>query len=367
MSSNMGKIVKVTLFGESHGPAVGVVIEGLAPNVKLDLERIEKRLRQRRPGQSDLTTGRNEQDRFEILSGAYDGKTSGTPLTAIFPNTDRKSEDYEVTKKVFRPGHADYTGYVKSAGANDPRGGGHFSARLTAPLVFAGAIAEQLLEEKGIKIAGHISRIGKAQSGRLSEFSSYNEILEALDDAPYNIMANHVKALLAEVEAVRDEKDSVGATVEVAVFGLPIGLGSPFFDTVESRLSYGIFSIPAVKGVSFGDGFDFAKKKGSEVIDAFVMDHQGHVKTNANHNGGINGGITNGMPLLMTCVFKPTASIGKPQETLDFDAGKKTLLEIKGRHDPCVALRAVPIVKAVTALVILDLLMVEYGAQAYER
>ena len=363
----MGKIVKVTLFGESHGPAVGVVIEGLTPNVKLDLNLVEKRLGQRRPGQSDLTTARNEMDRFEILSGAFDGKTTGTPLTVIFPNTDKKSEDYEVTKKVFRPGHADYTGFIKSAGANDPRGGGHFSARLTAPLVFAGAIAEQLLAEKGIRIAGHISSIGNARSGSLSEFSSYNDTLEALDDAPYNIMENHRAKLLAEVELAKSEKDSVGAIVETAVFGLPIGLGAPFFDTVESRLSYGIFSIPAVKGVSFGDGFDFARKKGSEVIDAFVMDYQGHIKTNANHNGGINGGITNGMPMLMKCVFKPTASIGKPQETLDFDAGKRTLLEIKGRHDPCVALRAVPIVKAVTALTILDLLMIEYGVQAYER
>lgn len=367
MSSSMGKIVKVTLFGESHGPAVGVVIEGLAPNVKLDIGHVEKRLSQRRPGQGDLTTGRNEMDRFEIVSGAYDGKTTGTPLTVIFPNTDKRSEDYEVTKKIFRPGHADYTGYVKSSGANDPRGGGHFSARLTAPLVFAGAIAEQLLAEKGIRVAGHISSIGKAKSGSLSDYSSYGEALEALDEAPYNIMENHMAGLLAEVEAAKHDKDSVGATVEIAVFGLPIGLGAPFFDTVESRLSYGIFSIPAVKGVSFGDGFDFARKKGSEVVDAFVMDHQGHVKTNANHNGGINGGITNGMPLLMKCVFKPTSSIGKPQETLDFDAGKKTVLEIKGRHDPCVALRAVPIVKAVTALVLLDLLMIEYGAQAYER
>ena len=361
MSSSMGKIVKITLFGESHGPAVGCVIDGLVPNIKLDLEHIEKRLSQRRPGQSHLVTSRKELDRFEILSGTYDGRTTGAPLTVIFPNTDKKSEDYDVAKKVFRPGHADYTGFVKSQGANDPRGGGHFSARLTAPLVFAGALAEQLLLSRGIKIAGHIASIGMAKSLSLSDFSGYNEELMALDDTKYNIFESHQKQLLEEVERAKDNDDSVGAVVEIAVFGLPVGLGSPFFDTVESQLSYGVFSIPAVKGVSFGDGFDFAKKKGSEVVDAFVLDHQGNVKTNANHNGGINGGITNGMPLLMKCVFKPTASIGRAQETLDFDAGELTHLEIKGRHDPCVALRAVPIVKAVTAFTLLDMIMMQYG------
>ena len=366
MSSSMGKIVKISLFGESHGPAVGCVIDGLVPNIRLDLEHIEKRLKQRKPGNSHLTTGRKEMDHFEIISGTYDGKTTGTPLMVIFPNVDKKSEDYDVTKKVFRPGHADYTSYVKSHGASDPRGGGHFSARLTAPLVFAGALAEQLLFSRGIKIAGHIASIGKAKSLNLSDFSGYNEALEALDKADYNIFESHQKQLLDEVEAAKKEDDSVGATVEIAVFGLPVGLGSPFFDTVESQLSYGVFSIPAVKGVSFGDGFDFARKKGCEVIDSFILDHQGNVKTNANHNGGINGGLTNGMPLLMKCVFKPTASIGRPQETLDFDAGDITQLVIKGRHDPCVALRAVPIVKAITAFVLLDMIMMHYGVESNE-
>lgn len=361
MSSNLGKQLKLSLFGESHGSAVGCVIDGLPSNIKLDLELIEKRLKQRRPGQSALTTSRNEQDRFEIISGVYDGKTTGTPLCVQFVNSDRKSADYDLHKKVFRPGHADFTGYIKYSGANDPRGGGHFSARLTAPIVFAGAIAEQILCSKGIKIAGHVASIGNMKSKSLSAFSNYDETLEALDDAPYNIFESHYAQLTSEVEAAKNTGDSVGAMVELAVFGLPVGLGAPFFDTVESQLSYALFAIPAVKGVSFGDGFDFAKKKGSEVIDAFVLDHQGHVKTNANHNGGINGGITNGMPLLLKCAFKPTSSIMMTQETLNFENSEMTPLEIAGRHDPCVALRAVPIVKAIVAFIVLDMMITEQG------
>ncbi len=356
----------ISLFGESHGSAVGCVIDGLPPNIKLNVALIEHRLMQRRPGQSALTSGRQEQDRFEIVSGVYDGKTTGTPLCVQFQNSDTKPEDYEAQKKVFRPGHADYTGSVKSQGASDPRGGGHFSARLTAPLVFAGAIAEQILASHGIKIAGHISSIGNIKSKTLSAYSHYDAELEALDAEPYNIFKACSTSLLAEVQAAKESGDSVGATIEIAVFGLPVGLGAPFFDTVESQLSYAVFGIPAVKGVSFGDGFDFSKKRGSEVIDAFVLDHQGNIKTNANHNGGINGGITNGMPLLFKCVFKPTASIPQSQETLDFDKQEMTKLTITGRHDPCVALRAVPIVKAVTSIIILDMMLKEQGGRFYE-
>jgi len=363
MSSNLGKQLKLSLFGESHGSAVGCVIDGLPANLKLNLEFIEKRLKQRRPGQNKLTTARNEQDRFEIISGVFDGKTTGTPLCVQFMNADRKSEDYDVHKKVFRPGHADYTGYIKYHGANDPRGGGHFSARLTAPIVFAGAIAEQLLNAQGIQLAGHIARIGGVKSKSLSLFTHFDESLEKLDEAPFNIFDSFSAQLLAEVEAAKSTGDSVGATVELAIFGLPVGLGAPFFDTVESQLSYALFAIPAVKGVSFGDGFDFARKRGSEVIDAFVLDHQGNVKTNANHNGGINGGLTNGMPLLLKCAFKPTSSIQISQETLDFESSEMTELEVAGRHDPCVALRAVPIVKAVAAFVVLDMMLTEQGGR----
>ena len=366
MSSTMGSRFKITLFGESHGTAVGCVIEGLPANLELDFGWIEKRLSQRRPGQTALTTQRIEADRFEIISGFYNQKTTGTPLMAMFPNTDVKSEDYKQTKHIFRPGHADYTGFVKYKGGNDPRGGGHFSARLTAPLVFAGAIAEQLLLKEGIKISAHVASIGPVKSRSLNGFSMFNDNLEDLDNAPYNMFESHRALLLAEVDSVRSKGDSIGATIETAVFGLPVGLGAPFFDTIEGRLSYALFAIPAVKGVSFGDGFEIANKKGSEVVDAFVMNHQGEVKTNANHNGGVNGGLTNGMPLFFKCAFKPTASISKPQETLNYDTKTQTTLEIQGRHDPCVALRAVPIVKAVTASVLLDLLMLENGSQIYE-
>ncbi|GAB6107103.1 chorismate synthase [Fusibacter bizertensis] len=366
MSSSFGKELKIALFGESHGTAIGCVIDGLPPKIKLDLKLIEKRMLQRKPGQSKLTTPRAESDLYEILSGVFEGKTTGGPLCIQIRNADRRSEDYEELKKVFRPGHADFVGYVKSMGAYDPRGGGHFSARLTAPLVFAGAIAEQVLWSKGIKIAGQIKSIGQVTGRSLSDFSHFDETLAELDNQPYNIFSENLAAMMAEVEKVREIGDSVGAVVETSVFGLPVGLGSPFFDTVEGKLAHALFAIPAVKGVEFGDGFNFAYKKGSEVIDAFVLDHQGNVQTNANHNGGINGGITNGMPLLFKCVFKPTASIGIEQETLNFNTREMTNLNIKGRHDPCVAMRAVPIVKAMTALVLLDLLIENQGVTINE-
>ncbi|MDH8677947.1 chorismate synthase [Fusibacter bizertensis] len=361
MSSSFGKELKISLFGESHGTAIGCVIDGLPPKIKLDLKLIEKRMLQRKPGQSKMTTPRAETDQFEILSGIFEGKTTGGPLCIQIRNADRQSDDYEELKKVFRPGHADYVGYVKSMGAYDPRGGGHFSARLTAPLVFAGAIAEQILAEKGIKIVGHIKSIGQVNGKSLSEFAHFDEELADLDNQIYNIFPEELEAMLAEVDEARIAGDSVGASVEVSVYGLPVGLGSPFFDTVEGKLAHALFAIPAVKGVEFGDGFTFAHKRGSEVIDAFVLDHQGNVQTNANHNGGINGGITNGMPLLFKCGFKPTASISMTQETLNFNTKEMTNLKVKGRHDPCVAMRAVPIVKAMAAIVLLDLLIENLG------
>ncbi len=361
MSSNLGKALKVSLFGESHGTAIGCVIDGLPPNIKIDLKLIEKRMQQRKPGQSKLTTPRAESDQYEILSGVFEGKTTGSPLCIQIRNADRRSEDYDEMKKVFRPGHADFVGYVKSMGAYDPRGGGHFSARLTAPLVFAGAVAEQVLLTKGIKIAGHIKSIGSKTGKSLSDFMHFDEKLSELDHLPYNIFEEDLEAMLSEVELARQAEDSIGATIELSVFGLPVGLGSPFFDTVEGKLAYALFAVPAVKGVEFGDGFEFSHKRGSEVIDAFVLDHQGNVQTNANHNGGINGGITNGMPLLFRCAFKPTASIAMSQETLNFATKEMTNLNIKGRHDPCVAMRAVPVVKAMTALVLLDLLIENLG------
>lgn len=366
MASSFGNHLKVTLFGESHGFAVGCVIEGLPPNVLLDMAWIDQCLEKRRPGRNQWTTARSETDSYEILSGIYQEKTTGTPLCVIFQNRDEKSSDYEQHKHIWRPGHADYTGYVKSHGANDPRGGGHFSARLTAPLVFAGAIAEFLLYKRNIHLVGHIKKVGDVHAPSLHHFALYDETLEVLNQMHIPMFDSVKEQMLQIVSEARDASDSVGAQIEMGVYNIPVGLGAPFFDTVESRLSYGLFAIPALKGVSFGDGFDFASKKGSEVVDAFILDHQGSVKTNANHNGGINGGITNGMPILFDCVFKPTASIGIEQETLDAETDEMTCLKITGRHDPCVALRAVPIVKAVTALVLLDLLIEEEGLKAYE-
>ena len=356
MASSIGNSIKLTLFGESHGQGVGCVIDGLPPNYKLNKSLIGKRLNQRKPGQA-LTTPRVESDEYEILSGYFNDKTTGAPLTVWFVSNNTHSKDYEALKHVFRPGHADYVGHVKSDGANDYRGGGHFSARLTAPLVFAGAIAEDLLNQKGIQVVSHIHQIGSEKSISISRFGIFNEDLERLNDAPYGIYQDAKMRLLDVVESARSQGDSVGAIIETSVFELPIGLGAPFFDSAESQLSHALFSIPGIKGVSFGDGFDFASKLGSEVIDAFVLDHLGRVQTNANHNGGINGGLTNGMPLTFKCVLKPTASISKAQNTLDFQTKEMTELKIEGRHDPCIALRAVPIVKAMTALTLVDMMM----------
>jgi len=356
VASSIGNSIKLTLFGESHGQGVGCVIDGLPPNYKLNKALIEKRLNQRKPGQA-LTTPRAESDEYELLSGYFNEKTTGAPLTVWFVSHNTRSKDYDAIKHVFRPGHADYVGHIKSDGANDYRGGGHFSARLTAPLVFAGAIAEDLLNKRGIQIVSHIFQIGGEKSISLSRYGIFNEDLERLSDATYGIYPDARMRMLDVVEAARNQGDSVGAIIETSVFELPIGLGEPFFDSAESQLSHALFSIPGLKGVSFGDGFDFASKLGSEVIDAFVLDHLGQVQTNANHNGGINGGLTNGMPLTFKCVFKPTASIGKKQNTLNFNTKEMTELEIEGRHDPCIALRAVPIVKAMTALTLLDMLI----------
>lgn len=356
MSGVWGKHIKFSIFGESHGKGIGISIDGLLPGIVLDLEAITFEMMRRAPGRDEISTPRKEKDEFEIISGYFNGRTTGTPLCAIIWNCNAHSKDYDKLKHIVRPGHADYTGSVKYSGFNDFRGGGHFSARLTAPFVFAGAIAKQILREHGIEIGGHVSQIGDIYDAPFDKVNVDSELLHKIRGSKFPVVDEEkgLQMINAILEA-KKEQDSVGGTVEAAILNLPPGLGSPFFDSVESLLAHLLFSIPGIKGVEFGTGFDISKMKGSEANDEFYME-EGRVKTFTNHNGGILGGITNGMPLIFKVAFKPTPSIGKLQRTIDISTQENTEITVQGRHDPCIVQRALPVVEAAAAMVILDLL-----------
>ncbi len=357
MSSIWGKNIKVSVFGESHGAGIGVVLDGFPAGLSLDMERIAAEMARRRPGTGKHATARAEADQVEILSGVYNGKTTGTPLCGIIRNTDTKSADYSELQVLPRPGHADYTGQVRYHGNNDPRGGGHFSGRLTAPLVFAGEICRQFLETRGITIGSHIQSIRDVYDCPFDPCRVGEAELDLLRTMPVPVNDRScAQEMLDAVEEARLGMNSLGGIVETAVIGLLPGLGSPMFQNVEARLSSMLFSIPAVKGVEFGDGFALATMTGQESNDAFFMEN-GHVSTRTNHNGGINGGITNGMPVIFRVVVKPTASIYLEQDTVNLETGHDAKLAIKGRHDPCIAIRAVPVLDAATAIVMADLLL----------
>ena len=354
MSGVWGKNIKYSVFGESHGKAIGITIDGLPSGVNIDLDYVEFEMARRAPGRNEYSTSRVENDSFDILSGYFNGCTTGTPLCAVIWNTSQHSKDYQ--KDIMRPGHADYTGSIKYLGFNDYRGGGHFSGRLTAPLVFAGAIAKQILEKNGIIIGSHIYQIGNIYDIPFNKVNIEPEVLAKLKSNAFPVMdeekGHEMKDLIL---SVKSEQDSIGGVVEAAVLNLPAGLGSPFFDSVESSIAHILFSIPAVKGVEFGTGFDISKMKGSEANDEFYIEED-KVKTFTNNNGGILGGITNGMPIVFRAAFKPTPSIGKLQKTIDIPSMENTQIEIIGRHDPCIVLRAVPVVEAVTAMAVLDMI-----------
>ena len=355
MSAVWGRKVRYTIFGESHGPGIGIVIDGLPAGVLLDMPLVEAEMARRAPGKSDLVTPRVETDTVSILSGLYQERTDGSPLCAVIRNNDIRSADYPVEPRVFRSGHADYTGFVKSGGYNDPRGGGHFSGRLTAPLVFAGAVAKQLLAPAGIAIGAHIAQIGSMQDAGFDPVNISVEILAELKHSAFPTLDTAAAERMRQtIRLARDQDDSVGGVVEAAVLGLPPGLGEPFFDSVESVLAHLLFSIPAVKAVEFGAGFALATMNGSQANDSFIIEN-GQTKTNSNHHGGILGGITSGMPLVLRAAFKPTPSIGRQQNTINAN-GEAEVLAIKGRHDPCIVPRAVPVVEAVIALAIWDML-----------
>ena len=350
-----GEKFKISIFGESHGEGIGVVIDGIPSGTELDLSEIRREMERRAPGKNLLSTARQEADEVKILSGFYNGKTTGTPLAGVIFNTDARSRDY--TPELIRPGHADYTGFSKYGESHDFRGGGHFSGRITAPLVFAGAIAKQVLKKQGIIIGAHLLRIGSISDTPFDMVNPDIEVIKELADKEFPVISSEASVDMQKlILKKRSELDSVGGVLECAAIGLPCGIGSPFFDSVESRISSMMFSIPAVKGIEFGEGFGFADMSGFEANDSFYTDGK-IIKTRTNNNAGINGGITNGMPVVFRVVIKPTASIAKTQQTVNIKTMENTELSVHGRHDPCIAHRAVSVVEAGTAIAFLDMLL----------
>lgn len=354
----MGNKLKLSIFGESHGPAIGITIDGLPPGVAIDMDKVLAEMDRRKPGKSLLSTTRKESDTPEIISGFFNGYTTGAPLTAIIRNSDQRSKVYEDIKNLMRPGHADYPAFVKYGGFHDYRGGGHFSGRITAPLVFAGAIAKQILAEKRIFVGAHVKSISHIDDKSFQDVEVNQALFDELKKQELPLIDGEKRTEIEEVILqARKEMDSVGGTIECTVIGIPAGIGDPFFNSVESVLAHLIFSVPAVKGIEFGKGFEMTKLRGSETNDTYYYEGD-EVKTHTNNNGGITGGITNGMPVLFTVAIKPTSSIAKKQQTINIAEHKNTELVVKGRHDPCIVPRAVPVIEAVTALGILDLMFI---------
>ena len=357
MSSVIGNNIRLSVFGESHSDGIGCVIDGLPSGIKLDFDRIKNEMKRRAPGKDKASTPRREADEPRIVSGVLNGVTTGAPLAVFIENTNKKSGDYENLKRIPRPSHSDYPAFIKFGGNNDVRGGGHFSARLTAPIVFAGAIAKQILEEQGIFIGAHIKRIGSVCDSSFDFNDISEDLLKKLSLKSFSVIDESIEEeMRAEIEKYRLDGDSVGGEIECAAIGLPVGVGSNIFDTVEGKISSFIFGVPAVKGIQFGLGFDFAKKSGSEVNDGYAI-KDGKVALLSNNNGGVLGGMTSGAPIVFSVAMKPTPSIAKPQKSVNLETMKNEELVIKGRHDPCVAHRAVPVIEAATALAILDLMI----------
>ena len=359
MSGIWGNNLEISIFGESHGRAIGVTLSGLPAGFKIDMDEVLVEMARRAPGQNELTTPRKEKDEPDIVSGVLDGMTTGAPLTALIWNTNTRSVDYSQMKKLMRPGQADYPGKVRYDGFNDYRGSGHFSGRITAPLVFAGAIAQEWLRQKGIVIGSHIQSIGSVEDERFeSQGAVTAEQVEQLKSVQLPVFDESKRDAMTQV--ILDAKadlDSVGGIVETFVLGIDAGYGNPFFDSVESTLAHLVFAVPATKGIEFGAGFDITRMRGSEANDSYYYDENGQIKTRTNNNGGILGGITYGMPIVFRTAIKPPASIEKKQETIDIEAGENADLEVFGRHDPCIVPRVLPVLEAVTALGLMDLIL----------
>ena len=356
MSSQIGKNIKVTVFGESHGPAIGMVMDNPPAGLKLDFDYISAQNKRRAPGNDKTATPRKEADEPEFLSGVKNGVTTGAPIAVCIRNTNTKSSDYEALLNTPRPSHADYAAFVQSKGHNDVAGGGHFSGRLTAPIVTAGSILRLYLKEKDIEIGGHILKIGTAEDERFDPINIDADSLISLSKSNFALLNPKAEEKMrAEVESARLEGDSIGGIVEIAVTGLPAGIGGPMFEGVENEIAKAVFGIPAVKGIEFGAGFEFAEMRGSQANDQMYYDG-GKVLCSTNNNGGITGGLTNSMPIVFRVAIKPTPSIAKPQQTVDLKTGNNTEIIIHGRHDPCIVPRALPAIEAATAIAIANLI-----------
>jgi len=358
--STFGTALPVSLFGESHGPFIGLTIHQLPAGIEIDQARIEKELTKRRP-KSALSTPRQEQDALQWISGVKDGHTTGAPLTFLIANADTRSKDYKPDE--LRPSHADYAAGVKYRGFHDYRGGGHFSGRLTALISVLGAISQSILEAKGVYTVSHIRSISNVQAMSLIDQEISKADIKRLLDADFPVLNSSDQSRMeAEILSAKEANDSVGGVIETGVYGLPVGIGEPFFDSMESVLSHLIFSVPAVKGVSFGRGFDISSMRGSESNDPFVVE-AGIIKTKSNNSGGIQGGLTNGMPLVMQVAIKPTSSIGTPQESVNQSTKEAITMQVEGRHDPAIVNRAVHVVNAITAYGILEMICQSEGRQ----
>ena len=357
MSCSFGTNIKITIFGQSHSPAIGVVIDGIPAGIKLDQDKIYKFMQRRAPGNSDISTPRKEEDFPNIVSGVVDNITCGAPICAIVENRNVKSGDYDKFKEIPRPSHADFSAYMKHSGFNDIRGGGNFSGRLTAPLCFAGALCLQILEEKGIFIGAHITSIGKIKGERFNPVNVNADLLQTLTKKEFPVLNDTAESnMKAEILKAKKQLDSVGGTVECAVVGVPAGIGEPIFEGIENKLSQIIFGIPAIKGIEFGNGFDCADLLGSENNDEFMADGD-KITTKTNNHGGILGGISSGMPIIFRVAIKPTPSIGKSQKSVNLKTKEMEELVVEGRHDPCIMPRAVPCIEAAAAIAITDFLL----------
>ncbi|OUP10174.1 chorismate synthase [Collinsella sp. An2] len=359
MASIFGNVLHLSIFGQSHSPAIGCTLDGIPAGIAVDMDELQRFLERRAPGRSDTATTRREADRPEFVAGITDGHTNGAPIAALIHNTNTRSQDYAELRRVPRPGHADYPARVKYRNYHDVAGGGHFSGRLTAPLCIAGGIALQALRAQGIRIAAHIVSLGPegTADARLNPLQ--------LDEAQLtSILNNELPCIDAEaarrmhevILGAKNSLDSVGGVIECAAYGMPVGVGDPMFDGIENRIARIAFGIPAVKGVDFGAGFGCARLRGSEDNDAYRMD-EGQVRPQTNNAGGILGGISTGMPIVWKMAVKPTASIGRTQHSVDLDDGVNADLKVRGRHDPCIVPRAVPVAEAACALALFDALL----------
>lgn len=357
MSSFFYGGIKFSLFGESHGRGIGVALDNLPAGVDIDLEEIGVFMARRAPKKDGTSTTRNEKDNPEILSGLFEGKTTGTPLAAVIYNTDQHSGDYGNISHIARPAHADYTGYLRYGGANDPRGGGHFSGRITAPLCFAGAVCAQILKRRGVTTGAHIASIKGISDERFDPINVSAEQLEAVKKRAFPTLSETAEEKMREIiRSARMDLDSVGGIVECAAVNFPAGIGSPMLEGLENIISQLVFAIPAVKGIEFGSGFSCADMFGSENNDEFAVQN-GKVVTVTNNHGGILGGISSGMPIIFRTAFKPTPSISRLQNSVDFKELTEQELVIKGRHDPCVVPRAVPCVESALNIALVSALL----------